>query len=176
MKIRNTSPLELLRLFHGKRKYLNYYIAGFVDGEGSFSVAIIRHPFQKFGWMINPVFQVYQHQKYRYALELCKFAFQTGSIYRKSGTHPVLNFSVDSRRNIIEKIIPFFDKYPLVVKGEDYRKFREILIAMEQEEHHTLKGFRRLVALAHTMNDQGKQRKYTKEYIFSEIEKLQLAD
>jgi hypothetical protein len=166
------SPENLLRLFHGKRKYLNYFISGFVDGEGSFSVAIIRHPTQKFGWMINPVFQVYQHEKYRYALELCKFVFGTGSIYRKSGIHPVLNFSVDSRRNIIEKIIPFFDKYPVVVKRENYLKFKSILISMEHKEHHTLSGFKRLVSIAHTMNDMGKQRKYSKEYIFSEIEKV----
>ena len=39
---------------------LHYYLAGFVDGEGSFSVSIIKHPTQKFGWMINPCFQVYQ--------------------------------------------------------------------------------------------------------------------
>ncbi len=171
------TPEEILQhLFHGKRKQLNQFIAGFVDGEGSFSVAIIKHPFHKIGWMINPVFQVYQHQNYRYVLELCKFVFQTGSIYRKSGIHPVLNFSVDSRRNIIEKIIPFFDKYPLVVKQNDYLKFKKILMAMEQREHWTVSGFKRLVSLAHTMNAQGKQRKYSKEFIFSEIEKNILID
>jgi len=171
MNNQTNNPKNLLKLFHGKRKYLNYFIAGFVDGEGSFSVAIIRHPTQKFGWMINPVFQVYQHKKYRYALELCKFVFETGRIYRKSGTHPVLNFSVDSRRNIVEKIIPFFDRYPLLVKRESYLKFRQILMAMERKEHHTLDGFKRLVNIAYTMNDMGKQRKYSKEYIFSEIER-----
>lgn len=171
MNTLTAKPEDLLKLFHGKQKYLNYFIAGFVDGEGSFSVAIIKHPTQKWGWMINPVFQVYQHQNYRNILELCKFVFQTGSIYRKSGIHPVLNFSVDSRRNIIEKIIPFFDKYPPIVKNQDYKKFREILLAMERKEHHNLKSFKRLIALAHTMNGQGKQRKYDLEYIFSEIDK-----
>src|SRR3990167_10135688 len=137
------SETILQQQFHGKRKYLSHFIAGFVDGEGSFSVAIIKHPFHKIGWMINPVFQVYQHEHYRHVLELCKFVFQTGSIYRKSGIHPVLNFSVDSRRNIIEKIIPFFDKYPLVVKQNDYLKFKEILMAMERREHWTVPGFKR---------------------------------
>lgn len=170
-------PEQILQqLFHGKRKQLNQYIAGFVDGEASFSVAIIRQSFHKTGWMINPVFQVYQHQNYRHVLELCKFVFGTGSIYRKSGIHPVLNFSVDSRRNLIEKIIPFFDKYPLAVKHNDYRKFREIVMAMEQKVHHNVLGFKRLVSLAHTMNDQGKQRKYSKELIFSEVDKLKLVD
>ena len=72
-----------LRRFHNSQKYLHYFLAGFVDGEGSFSVAIIRHPMQKFGWMINPVFQVYQHEKHRYILELYQQVFKTGSIYRE---------------------------------------------------------------------------------------------
>ncbi len=37
---------------------LRYYLAGFVDGEGSFSVTIHRHP-TRFGWVIDPIFQVY---------------------------------------------------------------------------------------------------------------------
>jgi len=171
------TPEQILQnLFHGKRKQLNQFIAGFVDGEGSFSVAIIKHPYHKIGWMINPVFQVYQHQNYRHVLELCKFVFRTGSIYRKSGIHPVLNFSVDSRRNLMEKIIPFFDKYPLVVKRDDYLKFKEILIAMENREHWTEKGFKKLVLIAHSMNAQGKQRKYSLKDIFSEVENNKVVD
>ena len=159
-------------MFKGKRHYLNYYLAGFVDGEGSFSVAIIRHPSQRMGWMINPCFQVYQHEKHRYMLELFQHSLQTGRIYRKSGVHPVLNFSVDSRKNLTEKIIPFFDKYPLITKAETYKKFREIVIAMDNREHQTLKGFKRLVDVAYSMNQQGKGRKYTKEYIFSTLPKV----
>ena len=92
---KNTTE-SLLKLFHGKRTALFNYIAGFVDGEGSFSVAIIKNPSGKRGWLINPCFQVYQHQNHREILELCQEVFKTGHIYRKSGTHPVLNFSIDS--------------------------------------------------------------------------------
>src|SRR3989338_1809796 len=123
-----------LRRFHNQRKYLHYFLAGFVDGEGSFSVAIIRHPMQKFGWMINPVFQVYQHEKHRYILDLYQQVFKTGSIYRKSGIHPVLNFSIDSRRSIIERVIPFFERYPVVTKRDTYNKFRKIIYMMEERK------------------------------------------
>ena len=160
---------EMLALFKGKEKALRYYLAGFVDGEGSFSVAIIKHPMYKLGWMINPCFQVYQHEKHRNILELFRYVFKTGTIYRKYGIHPVLNFSIDSRRNIIEKVIPFFDKYPLVVKGKTYQIFRSIIIAMERKEHFSIEGFKRIVDLAYTMNQQGKGRKNTKEFIFSTL-------
>ncbi len=159
----------ILDRFHNQKKYLHYFLSGFVDGEGSFSVAIIRHPMQKFGWMINPCFQVYQHEKHRYILELCKYIFGTGSIYRKSGTHPVLNFSIDSRRSILERVIPFFERYPLIVKEESFNKFKEIVRAMENKEHLTLSGFKRLVEIAYSMNQQGKGRKHTKEYIFANL-------
>lgn len=160
---------KILAQFKGKEKALHYYLSGFVDGEGSFSVSIIKHPTQKIGWMINPCFQVYQHEKHREILEIFKYVFKTGSIYRKSGIHPVLNYSIDSRRNIIEKVIPFFDRYPLIVKGETYDKFRQIILAMEKQEHFTQEGFKKIVNLAYSMNQQGKGRKYTKEYIFSTL-------
>lgn len=165
-----TEPEQILTLlFKGKRHNLNYYLSGFVDGEGSFSVAIIRHPFHSIGWMLNPVFQVYQHEKHREVLELFRFVFKTGRIYRKSGIHPVLNFEIDSRKNLLEKVIPFFDKYPLVVKNETYKKFREIVIRMEKREHWEVPGFMRIVDIAYSMNQQGKGRKYTKDYIFSTL-------
>lgn len=156
---------SLIKLFHGKRTLVNYFIAGFVDGEGSFSVAILKHPKKEKTWIINPCFQVYQHQKHRYVLELCKEVFGAGTIYRKSGIHPVLNFSIDSTRNIIEKVIPFFDRYPLITKRETYRIFREIVLAIRDREHLTKEGFERLVRLAYTMNQQGKGRRRTLEEI-----------
>ena len=165
----NKTVEEMLALFKGKKKYLHHYLAGFMDGEGSFSVSIIAHPTQKLGWMINPCFQVYQHEKHREILELFKYVFQTGTIYRKSGVHPVLNYSINSLRGIREKVIPFFDRYPLVVKGETYQIFRSIVMAMERKEHISIDGFKRIVDLAYSMNQQGKRRKYSKEFIFSSL-------
>lgn len=163
----NYTKDDLLKLFHGKRTALFYYIAGFVDGEGCFSVAILKNPFRKQGWLINPCFQVYQHQNHREILELCQEVFKTGRIYRKSGTHPVLNFSIDSMRNIKERVIPFFDKYPLVTKRDAYQKFREIVLALDRKEHLTSKGFERLVRLAYSMNQQGKGRRRTLEEVLA---------
>ena len=165
----NYTVEELLTLFKGKEKYLHYYLAGFVDGEGSFSVAIIKHPTEKFGWMINPCFQVYQHEKHREILELYKFVFKTGTIYRKSGIHPVLNFSINSRRNILERVIPFFDRYPLITKQDAYQKFRTIVKAMERGTHRTRAGYIELITLAYTMNQQGKGRKHPLEYIVNSV-------
>mgnify|MGYP001582772126 CR=1 FL=1 len=163
---------EILAKFKGKQKALNYYLAGFADGEGSFSVSIIRTDMTVTGWAVNPGFHVYQHEQHREILELFQFVFKTGKIYRKSGTHPVLNYSVSTLQSITEKVIPFFDKYPLVVKEETYKKFRFIIAMMERKEHLTVQGFMKIVNIAYTMNQQGKGRKYSKEYILSTLPKL----
>ena len=107
---------SVLPRFKGKRELLGYYLAGFADGEGTFSVAIIRHPTQRLGWMINPVFQVYQHEEHREVLDLYKEYFGTGSVYRKSGILPVLTFSIDSRKSILDRVIQYFERFTLIVK------------------------------------------------------------
>ena len=151
---------QYLPLFKGKRKYLAYYICGLVDGEGSFSVSFKKHPTMKLGWFVDPVFQVYQHKNGIEVLYLMKEFFGAGSVYRKSGNHPVMVYGIHSRRSLQEKIIPFFNKYPLILKRESFKIFSEILDRMEKKEHLTKKGIRDIYRLAKKMNLQGKGRKY----------------
>ncbi len=169
--MKQTKELQkILSRFKGKEKQLRYWVAGFVDGEGSLSISIVKHPTQKLGWVINPVFQVYQHEQNREVLELMQYVFKTGRIYRKSGAHPVLNFSIDSRKNLIERVVPFFDRYPLVTKADTYEKFRKILFMMEARQHWEKDGFKEIVELAFSTNQKGKGRKYTKKEIFATLD------
>lgn len=167
--MKNRLDYKVLSRFKGKLSNLNYYLAGFADGESTFSVAILKSDFQKFGWALDPCFQVYQHEKQREILDIFKSVFQAGSVYRKSGIHPVLNFCIQSRRSVIEKVIPFFDKYPLVTKQDSYKKFREIVMAMERGEHLTKEGFEKLVRIAYSMNQKGKGRRRTMEEILAPL-------
>ena len=167
--MKNRLDYEILKRFRGKLNNLNYYLAGFADGESTFSVAILKTDSQKFGWALDPCFQVYQHEKQREILDIFKNVFQAGSVYRKSGIHPVLNFCIQSRRSVIEKVIPFFDRYPLVTKKDSYEKFREIVMAMERGEHLTKEGFERLVRIAYSMNQKGKGRRRTMEEILPSL-------
>ncbi len=152
---------DYLKLFKGKRKYLFYYVCGLVDGEGSFSVFFKKYPTLKSGWLVDPVFQVYQHQNNVEVLYLLKEVFGTGSIYRKNGKHPVMVFGIHSRRSLEEKIIPFFKKYPLVVKRKSFNVFCQIMELMKRKEHLKKEGIRKIYRLAKKMNLQGKGRKYS---------------
>jgi hypothetical protein len=148
---------------------LGYYLAGFTDGEGCFSVTTTRHVSSRWGWIIHPVFQVYQHPNHREVLEVFQWFFQDGIIRRKSPTNHGLVFQIGNITTLEQKVIPFFNRYLLAVKGEDFKKFKLVVQLLKSKVHFTRNGFTHIVRIAHSMNAQGKQRVNTKEIIFSSM-------
>ena len=145
------------------------YLAGFIDGEGCFSVTVHPNPNAKWGWLIDPDFTINQHRQSRELLESIQKFLGCGKIYEKSpGKSNVLTLVVYGRRTIFEKIIPFLDKHPILShKRHDYAKFRDIVLRMMNKEHRSLEGFQELVKIAFSMNAQGKQRKYKLEEVLA---------
>ena len=93
---------------------LKYYLAGFTDGEGCFSVTIHRSSYRKFGWNINPLFQVYQHKDNSFVLYLMLSVFETGYVSKKGG-NPLCNvYCIDKISDLLDVVIPFFDEYNLI--------------------------------------------------------------
>ena len=162
------------RLSKLQGKYLNYFIAGFVDGESSFSVAMTRQKYPSLSkgwkWIINPVFNVYQHENNKDILLLLKDkVFKTGRLHRKTSPYNVFTYSIENNKTLHEKIVPFFNKYQLATKTEDFKKFSKIVDMMDKKIHLDMEGFKRIVEIAFTMNAQGKNRKYSKEYIYETL-------
>jgi hypothetical protein len=143
---------------------LHYFLAGFVDGEGSFNVSFAKHPTMQSRWIILVKFQIYQHQNHRELLEFFREVLGTGRIDKKSGSD-VLSLAVSGRPNLTEIIIPFFQRYPLATKADAFKKFTTIINMMNEERHRTIEGFEQIVYLAHTMNAEGRFRIYSPEYI-----------
>ena len=142
------------------------YIAGFVDGEGCFCISIYPHPTVRYGarYQIAPSFQVYQERANVAVLEKLRKHFGCGSITSKGPNSSVMTYSVYSRRMLLTVVIPFFDKHPLTSnKHYDFLKFKEVVLSMQRKEHRTGAGFQRIVEIAFSMNQRGKQRKYRKE-------------
>ena len=147
------------------------HIAGFVDGEGAFPIQMRRTIDTKFGFTITPEFKISQHKDHKEILELVQNAIGCGKISVKSGQPNLLVLVEKSRRNLSEKIIPFFEKYPLIVKKEQFQKFREIVKGLNNNEHDTRQGFERLVDLVFQTKGKGK-RKYSKEEILGNPQRL----
>jgi hypothetical protein len=137
-----------------------WFLAGLIEGEGSLCVSIKNHKPSRFGYLIDPEFFIYQHKIRRGLLELACEVFETGKIYPKVGNEDVLIYSIVSRRLLVEKVIPFFERYmAFSCKTRDFHLFREILMAMEYKRHRDPHGLVEIVRMAYLMNMVGKQHK-----------------
>ncbi len=149
-----------------------WFLAGLIEGEGSLCISLKQHPSARFGYYIDPEFFIYQHKFARELLERAMTFFGTGSIVAKPGNEDVLVYKVTSRRSIIEKVIPFFEKYMRYgsdIKRRNFLMFKEATVALESKAHKTLEGTLRLIDLAYSTNHAGKQRKRSKEEVISRI-------
>jgi hypothetical protein len=119
------------------------------------------------GWQLRPVFHIYQHQDHREVLEAMIPTFGRGRVRSKGPRSRVLTYAVEALRDLETAIVPFFERYPLVVKGVDFGAFAAIVRSMRRKEHLTRSGFEQLVRLAYGMNANGKQRSRSMEQILA---------
>jgi len=152
----------------------SYFISGFVDGEGCFSITIQKSKNVKLGIQVIPEFHVSQHQRRDEVLEAIKERFGCGYIRPNNRNNPKDLTSVYVVRNLADirnKIVPFFKKYPLFSsKQQDFEKFANVVSAMSKGEHLTKNGLSKILKLSFTMNDGGKYRKLKIEDVLSCLE------
>jgi hypothetical protein len=137
-----------------------WFLAGLIEGEGSLCVSIKEHKPSRFGYLIDPEFFIYQHKIRRGLLELAGSVFDTGRITPKHGNEDVLVYSIVSRRLIVQRVLPFYERYmAFSCKKRDFQLFREIVMSMESKRHLDRHGLVEIVEKAYQMNLEGKQRK-----------------
>jgi len=124
-----------------------HWVVGFTDGHGSFHVAINRHPKMKIGYQVLPEFAIVLHRDDVQMLHELKAFFGCGVVRPVQGDRLALR--VRSRRHLMRRILPFFEKYKLKTsKGIDFIRFRKVLHMMERGEHLSptgLETIRRIV-------------------------------
>ena len=149
-----------------------WFLAGFIEGEGSFCVSFKEHPGLRFGYLVDPEFFLYQHRAYPQLLELTREMFGTGRIVPKSGNENVLVYAITSRRSLAEKVVPFVKRYMIYSPRKTiYDRWCKIVEAMERKEHWTPQGLARLAEQAYTLNpiSKGKARKRTLQEVLDRI-------
>ncbi len=149
---------------------LGYFLAGFVEGEGSFNVSLRKKSDYKVGWQVVMSFNV--SQKDPSMLELLQQQLDCGIIKtrRKDNLH---SFDVTNPQDIIQKIIPYFRKFPVLSssKKKNFAIFCEIAKLMEKGEHRNWKGLKKILELRETINEgKGRTRKYGIQDVFLEQE------
>jgi len=121
------------------------WVAGFVDAEGCFFISTTKSKLYKTGHRIQLNFNIVQH--YRDILLMKKFVkyFNCGEIYETSDH---VTFVVTKLSDIEEKILPFFNKYPLQgFKQLDYVKFCRVTALMKEKAHLTVKGLEEIMKI-----------------------------
>ena len=102
-----------------------WFVTGFADGEGSFSVSIYKNAEFKVGWRVLLNFSIGLNEKDQTLLQEIKNYFSVGSINWKHGIKTI-QFRVVSIENL-QIILNHFDKYPLITnKWADYQLFKQI--------------------------------------------------
>jgi len=165
MVLKMSFPRKLL----AKRERLKWYLTGFTDAEGCFSISLKRQETARFGWVLDPVFHVTQHKSNRKILEVYKNTLKCGRLIEKPGQKDTYQYIVENRRQLAEKVIPYFEK--LAVKESDYKIFSEIVTALENKDHSDLNKFKKLVKKAFMMNQEGKQRRRSLKEVLSDLDK-----
>jgi hypothetical protein len=146
-----------------QQERLGDYLSGYVDGEGSFHVAVQRNPTTKLGWQLVPEFHVSQNPERASILVLLQRHLDCGRIQHNAriGTRDrSLVFVVRRREDLLQKVIPFFVSHPILSeKRLEFETFAHIVRAMDRGEHLSKNGFLHLLAKAEAMNGNGKYRK-----------------
>ena len=122
---------------------------------------------------MRPSFSLSQHKRNKQiVVRLPKF-FGCGGV-RFSRMDQNYKYEVRNLSDIVQHIIPHFDKYPLQTsKANDYKAFRQICFLMKQNRHVQKAGLIQIIKLAGIMNEAGK-RKYSPAHLLQVIDKMKV--
>jgi LAGLIDADG endonuclease len=139
------------------------WVVGFVDGEGCFSIGFVRQANRagrrgyRAGYQVTHRFAVTQGAGSMASLEALHEFFGVGRLKanprRDNHREHLVQFVVDRRSELLERIIPFFRAHELrTSKRQDFEKFAACLELMAADRHLTREGVIEIAEIAQTMN------------------------
>jgi hypothetical protein len=132
------------------------WIAGLTSGDGCFHISIRNSPTTKLGKSIVLKFHIVQHSKDIGLMEMLISTLGCGRIELMLKQSAVY-FVVTNFKDVFEKIIPLFNKYPIKgVKALDFADFKKVLYLMHNKEHLTEQGLSKIQSIKLSMNSSRK--------------------
>jgi hypothetical protein len=134
------------------------WVTGFVDGEGCFSIGLIKQPIGcKTGYQVFHEFVVTQGAKSLDCLHEVREFFGVGQVLvnKRHDNHRehLYRYVVRKRSDLLNTVIPFFEQYPLrSAKREDFQKFTLCVRMVDANLHLSHKGLIEIVEIVQTMN------------------------
>ncbi len=136
---------------------ISSYISGYVDGEGCFTVSFSPRRKLRTGWEVRPSFSVSQNADRAEVLAAIRDYFECGG-FRPDRSDKTLKYEVRDLASLLAKVIPHFERYPLMSsKRRDFEKFAIICRMLERRAHLNREGLCEIASLAVTMNSSGKR-------------------
>lgn len=123
-----------------EKKISPWYITGFTNADGCFSLHVERSHTSRYGYRFSPVFTITQHQRSQDVLIAIQETFQCGNcvIQHKE----CINYTVRGHKQLSQVVIPHFLKYPL--RGAKYTQFQQwyqLVQRLQTGEHTSPQGF-----------------------------------
>jgi hypothetical protein len=136
----------------GQERELNpYWIAGFVDGEGTFFISIYDSPKLKMGKQVRIGFKVTQGVKNVQVLYKLKKFYGIGIV--KQEKPEVYEYRVNDLQQLVEIILPFFLKYAMhTTKKFDFLRVLYVSKLMLRKDHLTMDGINKIQKIRNKMN------------------------
>jgi hypothetical protein len=134
------------------------WIVGFTDGEGCFTLSIIRNATTKLGWQVMPEFIITQGEKSLASLKKIQKHFDCGRIFvnRRHDNHKenLYRYCVRRLNDLETIIIPFFEANKLrTAKRQSFSLWsRAVKLIIHERIHLSVKGIRRLALIASKIN------------------------
>lgn len=140
-----------------ERLDIESWIVGFTDGEGCFSVSIIKNKTSKTGWQVFPEFVITQGKKSLPALQIFQKHFKCGNVFenKRHDNHKehLYKYCVRSLSDLETVIIPFFQNHKLkTAKDTDFKYFVKVIKLMRKGSHLEEDGLRKIAEIIEKMN------------------------
>ena len=130
-----------------------YWVTGFTDGEGTFSLKVSKSSSTRSGYNVVPEFKIELHNREIMLLRRIHAFFGVGIIHEYKDKNKA-HYSVQSAKDIVNYIIPHFDKYPLFTqKKADYLLFKEaIKLLLTGKARSNIEGIYEILNIKGSMN------------------------
>jgi hypothetical protein len=146
---------------------LGFFIAGFVEGEGSFNISLRKKADYKVSWQVVLSFNVSQKDPTILRVLLKELDCGIIKVRKRDGLY---SFDATNPTDLVQKVIPYFKKYPVLSesKVKNFTIFCEVAELMSRGEHRNLQGLRKILQLRERINEgAGRTRKYSIKDVFA---------
>lgn len=133
-----------------EKKLAPQWVTGISDSEGNFSISTQN---TNNGYKFSLAYKVTQKDHSTGILYDLQRYYGCGSIHIDNRKENAFKFNVTKLDYIINKIIPHFDKYPLLTsKHLDYQDFRKVAYMMKDGLHLNEEGMKKIKLIKENMN------------------------